>query len=123
MKISKKIILNIKELGIDIKIQSSINLLTNVINKKDSDEFEIWKAYSWLEYCILLIRLKQYNLLDKIQQNVLKPNKKKEKVENEVNLKKARELLTSLDYTDSEHLLNSLRESRDLLKIYLKTNK
>lgn len=116
-------ILNIKELGIDIKIQSSINLLTKVINKKDSDDFEIWKAYSWLEYCILLIRLKQYDLLDKIQQNVLKPDKKKVKVENEVNLKKARELLTSLDYTDSEHLLNSLRESRDLLKIYLKTNK
>ena len=116
-------ILNIKELGIDIKIQSSINLLTKVINKKDSDDFEIWKAYSWLEYCILLIRLKHYNLLDKIEQNVLKPDKKKVKVENEVNLKKARELLTSLDYTDSDHLLNSLRESRDLLKIYLKTNK
>lgn len=116
-------ILNIKELGIDIKIQSTINLLTNVINKKDSNEFEIWKAYSWLEYCILLIRLKQYDLLDKIQQNVLKPKKKKEKVEKEANLKMARELLTSLDYTNSEHLLNSLKESRDLLKIYLKTDK
>ncbi len=116
-------ILDIKELGIDIKIESSINLLTNVINKNDSDVFEIWKAYSWLEYCILLIRLKHYNLLDKIQQNVLKPDKKKVKVENEVNLKKAKELLTSLDYTNIEHLLNSLRKSRDLLKIYLKTNK
>lgn len=116
-------ILNIKELGIDIKIQSTINLLTNVINKKDSNEFEIWKAYSWLEYCILLIRLKQFDLLDKIQQNVLKPKKKKEKVEKEANLKRARELLTSLDYTNSEHLLNSLRESRDLLKSYLKRDK
>jgi hypothetical protein len=116
-------ILNIKELGIDIKIQSTINLLTNVINKKDSNEFEIWKAYSWLEYCILLIRLKQYDLLDKIQQNVLKPKKKKEKVEKEANLKSAREILKSLDYTNNEHLLNSLRESRDLLKIYLKTDK
>jgi hypothetical protein len=116
-------ILNIKELGIDIKIQSTINLLTNVINKKDSNEFEIWKAYSWLEYCILLIRLKQYDLLDKIQQNVLKPKKKKEKVEKEANLKRTREILTNLDYTNSEHLLNSLRESRDLLKIYLKTDK
>ena len=116
-------ILNIKELGIDIKIQSTINLLTNVTNKKDSNEFEIWKAYSWLEYCILLIRLKQYDLLDKIQQNVLKPKKKKEKVEKEANLKRTREILTTLDYTNSEHLLNSLRESRDLLKIYLKTDK
>jgi hypothetical protein len=116
-------ILNIKELGIDIKIQASINLLTKVINKKDSNEFEIWKAYSWLEYCILLIRLKQYDLLDKIQQNVLKPKLKKEKVEKEANLIRAREVLTSLDYTNSDHLLNSLRESRDLLKIYLKTDK
>jgi hypothetical protein len=116
-------ILNIKDLGIDLKIQTSIDLLTKVINKKDNNELEIWKAYSWLEYCILLIRLKQYDLLDKIQQNVLKPNKKKEKVEKEANLKRAREILTSLDYTNSEHLLTSLRESRDLLKIYLKTKK
>ena len=115
--------MNIKELGIDIKIQSSINLITNVINKKDSDEFEIWKAYSWLEYCILLIRPKQYDVLDKIPQNVLKPNKNKKKVEKEANLKKARELLISLDYTNSEQLLNSLSESRNLLKIYLKTDK
>jgi hypothetical protein len=54
---------------------------------------------------------------------VLKPNKKKEKVEKEANLIRAREVLTSLDYTNSDHLLNSLRESRDLLKIYLKTDK
>ncbi|HEX6646327.1 MAG TPA: hypothetical protein VF047_04040, partial [Nitrososphaeraceae archaeon] len=99
------------------------NFLTNAINNKDKEEFEIWKAYSWLEYTILLIRLKKYNLLDEIQQKDLKNNKKQEKVEPEVLLRKARDLLLTLNYRDDDQLLNSLRVSRDLLKIFLKTQK
>ena len=56
--------MDLKELDIDKNIHSSINFLTNAINNKDKEESEIWKAYSWLEYTILVIRLKKYNLLD-----------------------------------------------------------
>lgn len=115
--------MDLKELDIDKNIHSSINFLTNAINNKDKEEFEIWKAYSWLEYTILLIRLKKYNLLDEIQQKDLKNNKKQEKVEPEVLLRKARDLLLTLNYRDDDQLLNSLRVSRDLLKIFLKTQK
>jgi hypothetical protein len=116
-------IVDLKELDIDVKIQSSINFLTNAINKKDSDKSEIWQAYSWLEYSILLVRLKKYNLLDNLPKNELKTNKMQEKVEPELNLIKARNLLCSLDYNDDEQILNSLREARDLLKNFLNTKK
>ena len=68
--------MDLKELDIDKKIHFSINLLTNAINNKDKEESEIWKAYSWLEYTILLVRLKKYNLLDEGEQKRLKNNKK-----------------------------------------------
>ena len=119
----KEIIMDLKELDIDKKIHFSINLLTNAINNKDKEESEIWKAYSWLEYTILLIRLKKYNLLDEIQQKDLKNNKKQEKVEPEELIRKARNLLLTLNYRDVDQLLNSLRVSRDLLRIFLKTKK
>lgn len=115
--------MDLKELDIDKNIHSSINFLTNAINNKDKEEFEIWKAYSWLEYTILVIRLKKYNLLDEIQQKDLKNNKKQEKVEPEVLLRKARDLLLTLNYRDDDQLLNSLRVTRDLLKIFLKTKR
>ena len=113
--------MDFKELDIDNKIQFSINILTNAINNKDGKESEIWKAYSWLEYTILLVRLKKYNLLDQEQQEELKTNIKPV-VANSI-LKKARELLSSLNYEDHDQLLYSLRASRDLLKIFLKTNR
>lgn len=115
--------MDLKELDIDKKIHSSINFLTNAINNKDKEESEIWKAYSWLEYTILLIRLKKYNLLDEIQQKDLQNNKKQEKLEPEELIKKARDLLLTLNYRDDNELLNSLRVSRDLLRIFLKTKK
>ena len=115
--------MDLKELDIDKNIHSSINFLTNAINNKDKEESEIWKAYSWLEYTILVIRLKKYNLLDEIQQKDLKNNKKQEKVEPEVLLRKARDLLLTLNYRDDDQLLNSLRVTRDLLKIFLKTKR
>jgi hypothetical protein len=70
-----------------------------------------------------LIRLKKYNLLDEIQQKDLKNNKKQEKVEPEELIRKARDLLLTLNYRDVDQLLNSLRVSRDLLRIFLKTKK
>lgn len=119
----KEMIVDLKELDIDVKIQSTINFLTNAINKKDSDKSEIWQAYSWLEYSILLVRLKKYNLLDNLPKNELKTNKMQKKKQPELYLIKARNLLWSLDYNDDEQILNSLRESRDLLKNFLNTKK
>jgi hypothetical protein len=117
----KEIIMDLKELDIDKKIHFSINLLTNAINNKDKEESEIWKAYSWLEYTILLVRLKKYNLLDEGEQKRLKNNKKQ--VVPDVLLRNARDLLLNLNYMDDDQLLNSLRASRDLLRIFLKTKK
>jgi hypothetical protein len=117
----KEIIMDLKELDIDKKIHFSINLLTNAINNKDKEESEIWKAYSWLEYTILLVRLKKYNLLDEGEQKRLKNNKKQ--VVPDVLLINARDILLNLNYMDDDQLLNSLRASRDLLRIFLKTKK
>lgn len=117
----KEIIMDLKELDIDKKIHFSINLLTNAINNKDKEESEIWKAYSWLEYTILLVRLKKYNLLDEGEQKRLKKNKKQ--VVPDVLLINARDILLNLNYMDDDQLLNSLRASRDLLRIFLKTKK
>ena len=117
----KEIIMDLKELDIDKKIHFSINLLTNAINNKDKEESEIWKAYSWLEYTILLVRLKKYNLLDEGEQKRLKNNKKQ--VVPDVLLRNARDLLLNLNYTDDDQVLNSLRASRDLLRIFLKSKK
>ena len=114
----KEIIMDLKELDIDKKVHFSINLLTNAINNKEK-ESEIWKAYSWLEYTILLVRLKKYNLLDEGEQKRLKNNKKQ--VVPDVLLINARDLLLNLNYMDDDQLLNSLRASRDLLRIFLKT--
>jgi hypothetical protein len=119
--VDKEIIMDLKELDIDKKIHFSINLLTNAINNKDKEESEIWKAYSWLEYTILLVRLKKYNLLDEGEQKRLKNNKKQ--VVPDVLLINARDLLLNLNYMDDDQLLNSLRASRDLLRIFLKTKK
>ena len=119
--VDKEIIMDLKELAIDKKIHFSINLLTNAINNKDKEESEIWKAYSWLEYTILLVRLKKYNLLDEGEQKRLKKNKKQ--VVPDVLLINARDLLLNLNYMDDDQLLNSLRASRDLLRIFLKTKK
>lgn len=113
--------MDLNELDIDKKIHFSINLLTNAINNKDKEESEIWKAYSWLEYTILLVRLKKYNLLDEGQQKGLKNNKKL--AVPDVLLRNARDILLNLNYMDDNQLLNSLRASRDLLRIFLKTKK
>ena len=117
----KEIIMDLKELDIDKKIHFSINLLTNAINNKDKEESEIWKAYSWLEYTILLVRLKKYNLLDEGQQKGLNNNKKQ--AVPDVLLRNARDLLLNLNYMDDDQLLNSLRASRDLLRIFLQTKR
>ena len=60
--------MDVKDLGIKEIIQYCKSLLneTSIIedDKKNIDEYNIWKTYSWIENCILLLRLNKYNLLD-----------------------------------------------------------
>ncbi|HJT86100.1 MAG TPA: hypothetical protein VJ697_16595 [Nitrososphaeraceae archaeon] len=86
------------------------------------DDESVWKAYSWIEYSILILRLKKYNLLDqpllKESNNSVKPKKTKGDEKNM--FQEIENLFSSLNYKDEEKLLDSLRSIRNLLKIIVK---
>lgn len=96
--------------------------------KKGIDEYNIWQAYSWIEYCILLVRLNKYNLLD-LPPSLKEPEititkKTKIKVDEKIMLQQVRDLLLNLNYyKDEEKTLGSLREIRNLLKIIVRDRK
>jgi hypothetical protein len=122
--------LDLKDLRIKEIIQNCKSLLSepSIDNdaKKDIDEFIIWKAYSWIEYCILLVRLNKYNLLDQPfflneQKKTTTASKKtKIKIDEKIMIQQVRDLLLKLNYKDEENMLESLRNIRDLLKIIVK---
>ena len=97
--------------------------------KKDIDEFNIWKAYSWIEYCILLVRLNKYNLLDQPsyvneqKKTTTASEKTKVKVDEKIMIQQVRDLILKINYNDEEKMLESLRKIRDLLKIIVKNRK
>jgi hypothetical protein len=135
--------LDTKDLGIIDFIQKCIKLIDESyyaedhFTEKKSDEYNIWRAYSWLEYCILLVRLNKYNLLDqpssqlsdenqqqpKSSKNKTKTKNTKLKVDEKVMLQQVKELLLNLNYKDEGKLLESLRNSRDILKQIVKDRK
>ena len=90
--------------------------------ENDINDESVWKAYSWIEYSILILRLKKYNLLDqpllKESNNSGKP--KKTKVNEKTMFEEIENLFSSLNYNDEEKLLDSLRNIRNLLKIIVK---
>jgi hypothetical protein len=95
--------------------------------KRDIDEYNIWKAYSWIEYCILLVRLNTYNLLDepsflsdKKITAATADKKTKIKVDERIMIQRVRILLLNLNFKDEKKLIDSLREIRDLLKVIVK---
>lgn len=124
--------MDIKDLGIKEIIQNCKSLLneTSIIedDKKNIDEYNIWKAYSWIEYCILLLRLNKYNLLDeptslndkKITAAASDRKKTKIKVDEKIMIQQVRDLLLNLNYKNEKKLIESLREIRDLLKVIVK---
>lgn len=98
---------------------------TDEDDKKDIDEYNIWKAYSWIEYCILLVRLNKYNLLDEPaplpdKKTTATAKKTKIKVDEKIMIQQVRDLLLNLNYKDDKKMIDSLREIRDLLKIIVK---
>jgi len=98
--------------------------ITNNNKKKENkiDDDIIWKAYGWIEYSILIIRLKKFNLLDqplsKELDNFSKP--KKNKADEKVIIEQIGNLFSSINYKNEESFLESLRHIRNLLKIIVK---
>jgi hypothetical protein len=139
--------LEIKDLGIIEIIQKCIKLIDESFYSEDNspeeashDKYNIWRAYSWVEYCILLVRLHKYNLLDQPssefsddhqhqQQQTIssktktKTKKTKVKVDEKIMLQQVKDLLLNLNYKDEEKLLEDLRSSRDILKQIFKDRK
>ena len=133
-----------QDLGIIDIIQNCTKLIDessysedNSIEDRSPDKYNIWRAYSWVEYCILLVRLNKYNLLDQPssqlsddnQQQTIpsktktKTKKTKVKVDEKVMLQQVKELLLNLNYKNEEKLLEELRSSRDILKQIFKDRK
>ncbi|HEX7256596.1 MAG TPA: hypothetical protein VF242_00935 [Nitrososphaeraceae archaeon] len=115
--------LRIKEIIENCKILINESHTIEEGDNKEIDEYNIWKAYSWIEYSILLVRLKRYNLLD--EPSSLKEQKKTKttKVDEKIMIQQARDLLLDLNYKDEEKMLDSLRNVRDLLKRIVKNRK
>jgi tRNA C32,U32 (ribose-2'-O)-methylase TrmJ len=115
--------LRIKEIIENCKILLNESPTIEEGDNKEIDEYNIWKAYSWIEYSILLVRLKRYNLLD--EPSSLKEQKKTKttKVDEKIMIQQARDLLLDLNYKDEEKMLDSLRNVRDLLKRIVKNRK
>ena len=115
--------LRIKEIIENCKILINESSTIKEGDKKEIDEYNIWKAYSWIEYAILLVRLNKYNLLD--EPSSLKEQKKTKitKVDEKIMIQQARDLLLDLNYKDEEKMLDSLRNIRDLLKRIVKNRK
>lgn len=122
--------LRIKEIIENCKILINESPTIEEGDKKEIDEYNIWKAYSWIEYSILLVRLNKYNLLDEPaslkEQKTTKTTAKKTKttkVDEKIMIQQARDLLLDLNYKDEEKMLDSLRNVRDLLKRIVKNRK
>ena len=115
--------LRIKEIIENCKILINESPTIEEGDNKEIDEYNVWKAYSWIEYSILLVRLKRYNLLD--EPSSLKEQKKTKttKVDEKIMIQQARDLLLDLNYKDEEKMLDSLRNVRDLLKRIVKNRK
>ena len=126
--------MDLKDLEIKEIIQKCKNFLDESVinedNQEDIDEYNIWKAYSWIEYCILLVRLNKYNLLDEppflgdkkiTATTAVKTTKIK--VDEKIMIQQVRNLLLNLNFKDEKKLIDSLREIRDLLKVIVKARR
>ena len=115
--------LRIKEIIENCKILINESPTIEEGDNKEIDEYNIWKAYSWIEYSILLVRLKRYNLLDEPASFNEQKITKTTKVDEKIMIQQARDLLLDLNFKDEEKMLDSLRNIRDLLKRIVKNRK
>ena len=88
----------------------------------------IFLAYSWLDYCILLIRIKSYGFIEHIDKKVVDKYRGKNKMSYSTDynkiLEKVKESLKNTDVSLKEknidQTIESLREARDILKVIVK---
>ena len=71
-------------------IQNCKKILDNNKNnnniQNEIDDETLWKAYTWIEYSILILRLKKYNLLDQPLLNGLNNSAKPKKTKVDENI-------------------------------------
>jgi len=83
------------------------------------NDFNLWKAYSWIEYSILRLQLKN----DLYENNSLISNKKKNNSKNmdiKMVITIVNERLKGIDYDEHDAMISTLREIRDMLRVILK---
>ncbi|MDR4510361.1 MAG: hypothetical protein MRJ93_01490 [Nitrososphaeraceae archaeon] len=83
------------------------------------NDFNLWKAYSWIEYSILRLQLKN----DLNENSSLISDKKKKNTKNtdiKMVITIVNERLKGMDYDDKDIMISSLREIRDALRVILK---
>ena len=96
--------------------------------QKHNQDESIFLAYSWLDYCILLIRMKSHGFIEKIDKKVVDNYQKKNKMSYTKDYNKLLEQVKkSLKNTDLslkekniDQTIESLREIRDTLKVITK---
>ena len=96
--------------------------------QKHHQDNSIFLAYSWLDYSILLIRIKSYGFIEQIDKKVVNNYRKKNKMSyskdyNKI-LEKVKESLKNTDISlnekNTDQTIESLREARDTLKVIAK---
>ncbi len=119
------------DFDVDSKIHSLLNHAITNLKSYDSDNYHnslsLWRAYIYIEYAILVLKLR-YNHIETKQQarfkksNIKNVTKKKILMKPEDRnheIKQLKSVLRHLDFQDKELLLDELRSNRDLLKNWL----
>ena len=117
------------DFDVDSKIHSLINHAITNLNNYDSDDnndsLSLWRAYTDIEYAILVLKL-SYNNVETKRQARYKKSKIKNLTERKIpmkpeeddnhKIKRLKSSLRHLDFRDKKLLLNELRSNRDVLK-------
>ena len=116
------------DFDVDGKIHSLINHAITNLNNYDSDDnndsLSLWRAYTDIEYAILVLKL-SYNNVETKRQARYKKSKIKNLTERKIpmkpeddnhEIKRLKSCLRHLDFRDKKLLLNELRSNRDMLK-------
>jgi hypothetical protein len=105
-------------------INHAITNLNNYDSDDNNDSLSLWRAYTDIEYAILVLKL-SYNNVETKRQARYKKSKIKNLTERKIpmkpeddnhEIKRLKSFLRHLDFRDKKLLLNELRSNRDVLK-------
>jgi hypothetical protein len=105
-------------------INHAITNLNNYDSDDNNDSLSLWRAYTDIEYAILVLKL-SYNNVETKRQARYKKSKIKNLTERKIpmkpeddnhEIKRLKSCLRHLDFRDKKLLLNELRSNRDMLK-------